>query len=282
MLINGWRYYNHAAIPTTAPHEEPDLSPIESKQIWKLGDGKAPLLARWTTDFDCGYETNWWYVIKDTPLDTTALKAKRRYEINKGVKNFEVVTIDPVNYAEDLYKVQVAALAAYPGKHRPVVDRAGFIREMEKWRSNVVLGAFHRETNELCGYAFLTMQNPGNINFSVLKAKPEFEKLAVNAALVEGVLRHFEGFLSNGGYICDGARSINHETAFQDYLEKYFGFRKAYCRLCITYNPKIKWLIKLLFPMRRLLLKLDGIGIIHSINAILRMEEIHHEGMLAS
>ena len=25
MRIEGWKYYNHAAIPTTAPHEMPDL-----------------------------------------------------------------------------------------------------------------------------------------------------------------------------------------------------------------------------------------------------------------
>ena len=100
MKINGWRYYNHAAIPTTLPHETPDISPIEDGGIWKL-DG-SPLLARWTTDFDCGYETNWWYIIKDTPFDISALKAKRRYEINKGVKNFEAIVIDPTNYGEEL------------------------------------------------------------------------------------------------------------------------------------------------------------------------------------
>ena len=50
---------------------------------------------------DCGYETNWWYVVKDTPFDLNSLKAKRRYEINKGIKNFEVIDIDPKNYSED-------------------------------------------------------------------------------------------------------------------------------------------------------------------------------------
>jgi len=34
--MNGWKYYNHAAIPTAAPHEEPNLEPIEDKTIWKL------------------------------------------------------------------------------------------------------------------------------------------------------------------------------------------------------------------------------------------------------
>jgi hypothetical protein len=68
-MIDGWKYYNHAMIPTTAPHEIPDLTPIKSGSIWnRLREGM-PLLARWTSDFDCGYETEWWYCIKDSPFD---------------------------------------------------------------------------------------------------------------------------------------------------------------------------------------------------------------------
>lgn len=58
MQIYGWKYYNHAVIPASAPHEMPDISPIIDGSIWEI-EG-APLLARWTTDFDCGYQTNWW------------------------------------------------------------------------------------------------------------------------------------------------------------------------------------------------------------------------------
>lgn len=272
MKINGWRYYNHAAIPTTLPHEHPDISPIEDGSIWKL-DG-SPLLARWTTDFDCGYETNWWYIIKDTPFDISALKAKRRYEINKGVKNFEAIVIDPTNYGEELYSVQIAAFSAYPPKYRPTVDKKAFMDNVQNWKQYIVIGAFCRESDELCGYALLRKESDNYIGFSVLKTNPRHEKNGVNAALVEAIMREFDPLLSSGGYICDGARSINHETAFQDYLEKYFGFRKAYCRLHVEYNPKLKWLMKLLFCARKLLSKLDGIGIVHSLNSILRMEEI--------
>lgn len=37
MQVEGWRYYNHAMVPTTAPHETPDMRPIESGAIWKGG-----------------------------------------------------------------------------------------------------------------------------------------------------------------------------------------------------------------------------------------------------
>lgn len=37
MEIDGWKYYNHAAIPTTAPHEKPNMEPIDNGYIWKIG-----------------------------------------------------------------------------------------------------------------------------------------------------------------------------------------------------------------------------------------------------
>ena len=96
--------------------------------------------------------------------------------------------------------------------------------------------------------------------------------------MVNKILVDHEDFFNSGGYISDGSRSINHETAFQDYLEKYFGFRKAYCKLHIAYNPKVKWLIKLLYTFRKILINLDGIGAIHQVNVVLRMEKICSDG----
>lgn len=236
--------------------------------------GGTPLLARYTTDFDCGYETNWWYVLKDEAFDISLLKSDYRYKINKGIKHFDVHVIDPMNYKEDLYRVQVAAFSAYPKKYRPTVNEKHFIEGIKRWESFVVFGAFCREENKLVGYSLLQRHGDTWIELSVQKTVPEYEKYQLNAALVEGVLRYFNSFLIHGGIICDGARSINHETNFQDYLEKYFGFRKAYCKLHVVYNLKIKWIIMLMYPIRRLLMRLDGIGKIHQLNAVLRMEEI--------
>ena len=58
MKTDEWRYYHRAVIPRTPPHVVPDLRPIEEGSIWKIWGRGRPLLARWVTDFDCGYETN--------------------------------------------------------------------------------------------------------------------------------------------------------------------------------------------------------------------------------
>ncbi len=273
MKIQGWKYYNHGAIPSTPPHEEPDLLPLEDESIWRI-DGGTPLLARWTTDFDCGYETNWWYVIKDTPFDISQLKAKRRYVINKGKKNFYVKQINPLIYKEDLFEIQRDAYAVYPKKYRPEVNKESFLENLQQWSQFVVFGAFFRDTEKLVGYALMVESSDSCVDFKALKVKPDYEKYSVNAALVDGVLKDYQLFLTDGKFICDGSRNVNHETSFQDYLEKYFGFRKAYCKLHIVYNPKIEWIIKILFRFRKVLLKLDGIKLVHQINSVLRMEEI--------
>lgn len=267
-----WHYYNHALIPNCSPYIEASVDELRNKQLWKLGGGV--LFARWTTDFDCGYETNWWYVVKDKTFNIASLKAKRRYEINKGIKNFEVKPIDPCEYKEELYRIQIAAFSVYPKKYRPTVDKKAFINGIAAWKDCIVLGAFFRESYDLVGYVSLSKTDENFINFNVLKSNPKYEKWAINAALVEKIMEYFEGFLVNGGTICDGERCISHETKFQDYLEKYFGFRKAYCHLHIRYNPKIKWLIKLLYPVRGLLKNFDEIKIVHQINSVLKMEEI--------
>lgn len=269
MSLKDWKYYNHAAISSLEPHEVPDLSCVKDKSIWKVGGG-TPLLARWTTDYDCGYETGWWYLIKDTPFETDSLKAKRRYEINKGKKNFLVKRINPSDYIEELYQVLICAYSSWPEKYRPNVQRRDFEKELVSWQEHLVYAGFDRNTNEMCGFAYLN-QCPKHLAFSVLRVKPEMERDGINAAMVAGILEDNNNKIGKDFYICDGERSIRHETYFQDYLIKYFGFRKAYCKLHVIYRFPLNIAIAALFPLRH---KIKNEGRAGSIlSALLRMEE---------
>lgn len=238
--------------------------------------GGIALLARWTTCFDCGHETNWWYVVKDEPFDINAIKAKRCYEINKGKKNFTVKRILPHEYQEDLYQVTLKALEGWPEKYRPIVKYEAFIRSLQSWNKNLVYGAFLNENKKLCGYAYLTVLET-YMDFNVLRTIPEYEKKGINVAIIGEILKDYKGELQAGKYICDGSRSIRHGTAFQDHLEKYFGFRKAYCKLNIRYRKPIGIIIACLYPLRKKLERFDHIGMVHQINAILKMEEFIRE-----
>ena len=267
-----WRYYNHAMIPAVAHHKEPDMTCLKDGSIWKSDENGTPLLARWTTDFDCGYETGWWYCIKDTPFDISSLSSNYRYKINKGCKRFDVHQIKPEEYLEELYEVQTAALSGYPEKYRPSVDKEKFRKECLKWEERFrVFGAFFRENNKLCGYTLIA-EHEEYMELQVQKTDPLYEKHQINAALVANILEYYKDELTQGFYICDGERNILHETNFQEYLGKYFDFRKAYCKLNLAYNPKIKWIIKIIYPFRKILEKLDFIGIVHKLNGVLKME----------
>lgn len=233
-----------------------------------------PLLACWSSDFDCGYETNWWYCIKDNAFDISKLKSKHRSMINKGKKFFDVKKIIPADYAEELYKVQVAAFSAYPAKYRPKVVKSIFLKGISApGKTGQVYGVFFRETGKLVGYS-LIQNHLEYANLCVQKTNPNYEKYQINAALICGMMEDYSNKLGQNYYICDGSRNIAHETHFQDYLEKYFGFRKAYCRLHIHYRPIVKIVVKGLFPFRRYIKKMDDIGIFHKINAVLMMEQI--------
>lgn len=242
------------------------------------GEG-TPYLVRWTTDFDCGYETEWWYCIKDTPFDVSKIKAKRRYIINQGIKNFDVKVINPINYKNELYEVQVSSFSVYPEKYRPDVDEEAFKQGIDNWGNSVVFGAFFRETGELCGYSLMN-EHTDWVGFSVQKTNPAFEKYQINAALIYGILERYNSKLDNNFYICDGERNILHETAFQEYLEKYFEFRKAYCKLNLIYRKPIGVAVVLLMPFRNILKRFDSVPFIHKVNGILQMQSICKEQVI--
>ena len=274
MEINGWRYYKYMMLPTTVPHEVPNLEPIRSKAIFK--EYKKAFVAKYSTDWDIQRETNWWYVIKDTPFDVSTLKAKRRYEINKGLKNFDIRRFDVHSCPERLYEIMQKAYATWPSKYRPSVDYEKFIKGFTSWDVYIAYGAYSKADGSLCGYALLQPYD-GCLDFCVLRVIPEMENLGINAALVAGLLEDQREFLCSGGYISDGSRSVMHETAFQDYLEKYFDFRKAYCKLNMVYSPIFAPIVRVLYPFRRVLSKLDKISAVSKISAILTLEEIARE-----
>lgn len=260
-------------LPVTAPHKAVDMEPLNTGEIWKNGNGKI-FFVRWTSDFDCGYETAWWYCIKDTVFDINELKAKRRYEINKGKKNFDVRIVDPSTCVEELYQIQTRAFEEYPSKYRPKIAIQKFRRTVDEWkRSNpIIYVAYERNTRKSEGFAVI-IEHEDYAQLSQLKTNPVSERLGINAAIVAKICEDYNYKIATGRYyLSDGERSIYHETRFQDYLEKYFGFRKAYAQLHIKYCCGINIVVHALYPFRRLIKKGTG-RLFGKIYAVLLMEE---------
>lgn len=274
--IQGWKMYYRTTRPTTAPHEEVDITPVLNGQIWKIGKtGNHPILARWTSNFDCGYKTEWWYCIKDEPFSLEDVKAKKRYYIKKGLENFDVRVINPSEYIEELF---VVATEAYKNYSSALIDKsckAKEIFEREICRTDIItFGAFEKQNNQLlCGYANVKIYD-SYADFMTLKVIPKYEKRQINAALIFGILDYLKDKLGNGYYLSDGMRNILHETNFQNYLISYFGFRLAYCNLHIAYRPLLRPIINILYIFRDVCYKLKNNKYMSKICAILCMEEI--------
>lgn len=268
-MRDGWKTYNKALLPNTAPHEVPNLEVLRNKEVLRNR-----LFARYATDFDCGYETEWWYLIKDDRVDINKLKSNRRYKITKGLKNSYVKKISPKDYDEQIYEVYIDAFNNYKKADKPQ-ERDRFIklcREHENDSSIEYYGVFEKVTGELVGYSLNNIYDE-YVNLTTLKFKPKYLSKNIAAALIHEMLIEYL-HVREKRYVNDGERSIRHDTNFQEYLIKYFGFRKAYCKLNVVYNPFVKLVVNILYPFRKFINKISSNAFINNINSILEMEKI--------
>ncbi len=271
MKVNGWKYYNRAAIPTTAPHEKVNYLPIDDGSIWAL-DGR-PYLARWTDNFDCKVKTEWWYCIKDEPFEFDQVKSTRRTEIRKGLKMNRVEVIKACDYIQEIYNIQSKCYDEYPIQYRPKHNYEIVKNACKKWDENhIVFMAFSTETGIPTGFTCVEPLSD-YVNFEIIKVPNEYKNSQVVAALTYVMLKRM---LKEDSYkyVCDGARNLVHQTNFMEYLVKQFAFRYAYCELKMEYCKILKPVIYILFPFRNVLGKLKRIKLFYNISAVLKMEEI--------
>ena len=272
MHIDGWKYYNHAAVPTCAPHEEPNLKPIYDKTIWKI-DGKKPLLARWTTDFDCEENTGWWYVVKEAPFNIEEFSSKRRKNIRQSLKKCYVTQIDPLEYCDDLYCVYKAAFLKYKeADNELTIEEFRDKCKKDKKKKVEYWGGFSAEKKLLIGY--MTVESHIEyVETCVAKYHPDYLKDRVSDAIHFTVLQYYLNDKEKK-YVSSGTRNVNHITNAQKYKIDNFGFRCVYCKLHMEYNSIIKPIVNLLYPFRKVIKKVDSNVMIHQIISILTMEEI--------
>lgn len=268
----GWIYYNHAVITTTAPHEEPNLQPLKDGSVWniKSPNGKKPLLVRYTSDFDCGIETGFWFVVKDAPFVLEELSKKYQKCVLKALERCEVRLIDAVSEFENIYEVYEAAVNNYQNVDNKISKesmRQGVENDgLEYW------GAYDKITGEMAGW--MSCSNNGDWTETIsAKYHPERLSSRPSDAIHYTVLNHYLNELGQK-YISSGSRNLNHKTNVQEYKMHNWKFRQAFCKLHIVYRKDISILIKLIYPFRNLLKKLDNITAVHQVNSVLKMEEI--------
>ena len=271
MQIEGWKYYNHAAIPTTAPHEPVNIKPINNGSIWQIGGG-TPLLARWTTDWDCGFETNWWYCIRDGKFSLEELSPSSRKHIRQALKHNSVIRakIEDSLY-DDLYRVYSEATSHYELADN-IQDKESFVSGLITREKYVDLFLAYNLENELLAYMTVRPED-GWVEIETAKFGDKALKAQSSNALYYTLLDYYLNE-KKVQYVSSGSRSINHQTGTQEYKERVFGYRKAYCHLHIKYRPSVALLVKLVYPFRHVLQKHDSNTRIPQLNSVLKMEEM--------
>lgn len=275
-MNNEWEYYNHALVPTLPPHIDPDISWMKDSDRWKeYAGGKMPLFARWVSNFDCTEETEWWCIIKDTPFDIMSLKSNRRSLITRGLKRVDVKVIIPADYAEQMSNILVKEWKYYDDSYEEGNDRQKLTDDFKKLTMKNLgnaeyLGAFLKNTDTMIGYAIYNLFDDW-IEYSVVKTDPEYLNTQVNAALAYfGVERYMRPGIK---YIHGGWRTVIHESNYQEYLMKNFGFRKAYCKLHIQYRPLMQIAVNVLYPLRGMIKNVKNKWI-YTVWCALQQEEI--------
>ena len=121
-------------------------------KIYLESGGGTALFARWHTDWDCGYETNWWYCIRDGKFSLEELSPSSRKHIRQAFKHNNIVRakIEKPLFNE-LYRVYSEATSHYETADN-IQDKETFIKGLENRKENLDLFLAYDEQNELLAY----------------------------------------------------------------------------------------------------------------------------------
>ena len=242
--VHSWRIYNGAVIPLTPPHIRVKESIKEIKLMIKKS---RVYFARWTSDFDCKYKTEFWYLIKDSFIGIEEYSSNTRKSIRKGLKNINVKLISKKELLKEGYEVYNKAFERY-NTHLLIKSEEEFKSELinldDKWD---FWGAFSKE-GKMIGFSQNKVEF-GYCNFSTTKFHPDYLRLRTSDVLFYLMTDYYLNTLKLK-YVTGGTRSMSHDTNIQKEYVRKFKYRKAYCKLNIVYSPPVKILVKLIFPIK--------------------------------
>lgn len=280
-----FRMHQHCLLPDCLAHEQ---APLDRNSVRKEVIARKAFLARYTTGITLTHNQycnnhdvkEWWFCIKDTPIEISDLTAKQRYRINRGLKNNIIELVgseEEMRLLKNLVRLHIDSLEDYPKVYKKIPTEENLERQFRHFFETPTLNLWvcsDRESGEVTGYAMVSIDNGKVASLSTVKVPTRFLKSEVNAALAYTIVKHYINDLGFD-YIIDGERNIRHITNYQDFLVKNLNFRYAYTELKIVYHPLIKPIISILYPMRKLIEKIGRhFSIAYQISCILKQEEI--------
>jgi len=266
-----WRKYNGALIPEQPPHIDID---VDQNDVLKNVIKEKAFFARWTTDFDCNKETEFWYVICDEFLPIESLSKNTRNNVRRGLKRCYIKKVKCHYVIENCYLIYKKAFDNYNGHLSPISEDE-FKQEYSTYVDEKVWDfwvVYENQTNKVIAYSRNKIEY-NQCELCTTKFHPEFlRKFYPSEALFYTMNKYYLDD-KNFDYVNDGARSISHETNIQSFLIQKFKFRKAYCKLNIIYNKPVGFLVKVVYPFRLFLKSLNW-GPFTKLNILINQEKI--------
>ena len=215
---------------------------------------------------------SWYCVLCDRPVELSALSAKRRWEVRRGLKNCTVRRVDARFMARHAWPV-IASAIGQEQSNQSVVSEDRFRRAMtitEEFGDIVQYwGVFENQTGQLIAYIQNYLYDNIEVNNTVIKFHPDFLRLYPSYALFYEMNRYYLDE-QKFSYVNNGLRGLLHQTNIQEFLIKKFSFKKQSVGLKVHYRPLIGGCISTTYPFRHLLGRMS-----RSLSALYKLEEIN-------
>jgi hypothetical protein len=257
-VVNGaiFKPYSGMVVPFGPADADYSLTPDEAARALRSLGGT---VLRTTTGFRPSAASGDWYAVicrSFVPVDEVS-SSNTRSKLRRALRNCEVRRIAAGEVAQEGYEVYRRAFDRYDGPDKPVArDRFaahimatdGFDDIVEHW------GVFC--DGELAGYASNYVFGRTEAAYSTLKFHPDHLRRYASYALFHRMNEHYLGE-SRVSYVNDGFRSILHGTELQPFLERNFGFEKAYVGIDAFYRQPYRAIVRATFPFRSLIGRVD-------------------------
>lgn len=216
-------------------------------------------------DFDCKEKTSFWYVIKDSFGGMEELSSKKRNQVRKSFKMCDIRMVSRDEMIALGYEVHASAAENYKVK-AVIPSREEYVKRFssDNLKGHDYWAAFDKGTGKMIAFAINCVM-PAYCNYETMKAIPQYQRTHYPYyGLLYEMNRYY---LEEKGlkFVNDGARSITNHSNVQPFLMDTFNFRKAYCHIRLTYKWWFGLVVKVLYPLRKLIK-------ITKVQAILNME----------
>jgi hypothetical protein len=238
--------YNRMVEPMAPAGHDASLT---EQQARDLLDDLGGMLVRWGTGSSAD-DTGWYHVIRDhAPALAEYPSRNTRSKIRRGLKNCRVEQVDADYMARHGHAVHASAYDRYSGNYEPD-EESVFVRKMRSAAPFPELvhywGVFSGP--KLVGYSANYVFEDIEVAASEVKFDPahlgEYSSYALMHTMTEQYLQ------SGVAWVNAGARSLAHDTTFQDYLIAKFQFRKAFIRLRVAFRPAYAFGLRATRPLR--------------------------------